>query len=230
MNYVLSHKETESLYRSFLEGKISLNGINENHQAQLLIYAKEINQKATDDCLALVAYNPQHDFEYFSSRLNTYRESKQVIDFFNEWHQKKQINEPKPLKSKVQFVKKTTYKWKGSHDDLIDVYRLMVVKHKLIAHETHLVDFIGVFTGKLTDTTRPIKWIDSNKLLAYFLAAVFPSQHWQSIAANNGYFINRNDKPINANDLSVAKNQIENFGKPKGHEKIDLILKTINKP
>jgi hypothetical protein len=194
------------------------------------MYAREINLKATNYCLALVAYNPQQDFEYFSSRLNTYRESKQVIDFFNNWHQKKQINEPKPLKSKGQFVKKNTYKWKGSHDDLIHVYRLMAVKYKLIAQDTHLVDFIAVFTGKLTDSAKPIKWIESNRLLAYFLAEVFPSQHWQSIASNNEYFINKKDKPIKANDLSVAKNQIEIFGKPKGYEMIDLILKTINKP
>lgn len=229
MNLILSHIEIRQLYMAFLHGKVSLNDINESHQAQLLIYANEEHQRAINTCCELMASNPNNDFEYFSSRLSTYKESKQVIDFFENWHKKKQADKPESSTTKSKSKNKTTYQWQGKSDELPELYRLMRDEYKLIAHEVDLKQFTAIFTGQSIDNIKPIKWISSNKLLAYLLEIAFSNQNWQSIAGNNEYFINKNDKIINANDLSVAKNQIESYGNPKGYEKIDLILKTIKK-
>lgn len=134
-----------------------------------------------------------------------------------------------PAKSKSKPSNKTTYKWQGKPDELPQLFSLMRDKYKLIAPKTDLEQFTAIFTGQAIDNIKPIKWINTNRLLAYFLDHIFTNQNWQSIAGGNGYFINKSDKTITANDLSVAKNDYTAYGKPKGYEKIDLILKDIKK-
>lgn len=126
--------------------------------------------------------------------------------------------------------KKTTYVWQSNpNKELPDLYRLMIDKYKLIAPETTAEQFKAIFTGQSIESIKPIKWTDSNRLLAYFLDSVFNGQNWQSIAGNGGLFLNKKGLKISANDLSVAKKGYIDFGKPKDYEKIDLILKTIKK-
>ena len=125
--------------------------------------------------------------------------------------------------------KRTTYQWQGNADkELPELYSLMINKHKLIASDTTLEQFTAIFTGQPIKNIKPIKWLNSNRLLAYFLDCAFSGQAWQSIAGNGKLFHNKT-KSLTANDLSVAKKGYVDFGQPKDYEKIDLILKTIKK-
>lgn len=125
--------------------------------------------------------------------------------------------------------KRTTYQWQGNADkELPELYSLMINKHKLIASDTTLEQFTAIFTGHPIKNIKPIKWLNSNRLLAYFLDCAFSGQAWQSIAGNGKLFHNKT-KCLTANDLSVAKKGYVDYGQPKDYEKIDLILKTIKK-
>jgi hypothetical protein len=126
--------------------------------------------------------------------------------------------------------KKTSYVWQIDPDkELPELYRLMVNRYKLIAPETTYEQFKYIFTGQPIESIEPIKWIGTNRLLAYFLDSVFKGQNWQSIAGNGKLFKNKKNIVITANDLSVAKKGYGDYGLPKDYEKIDLILKTIKK-
>lgn len=131
----------------------------------------------------------------------------------------------KPQKNQKQM---TSYEWLSDPDkELPQLYSLMINKYKLIAPETTDEQFKAVFTGQPIDCINPIRWIESNRLLAYFLDSVFSGQNWQSTAGNGKLFKNIKGKLISANDLSVAKKGYVDFGKPKDYKKIDLILKSI---
>jgi hypothetical protein len=125
--------------------------------------------------------------------------------------------------------KRTTYQWQGNSDkELPELYSLMINEYKLIASDTTLEEFTFIFTGQPIKNIKPIKWLNSNRLLAYFLDCAFSGQAWQSIAGNGKLFHNKT-KCLTANDLSVAKKGYVDYGQPKDYEKIDLILKTIKK-
>lgn len=124
----------------------------------------------------------------------------------------------------------SSYLWQTYPDkELPELYSLMKDTYKLIDQQTNLEQFTAVFTGQDIENINPIKWLHSNRLLAYFLDSAFYGQDWQSIAGNGKLFINKKSKIITANDLSVAKKGYVDFGKPKDYEIIDLILKTIKK-
>jgi hypothetical protein len=117
-----------------------------------------------------------------------------------------------------------SYVWKSNPEiELPELYRLMFF-HKLIGPETTYDQFKAVFTGQ---SLEPIKWISSNRLLAYFLDCAFYGQNWQSIAENGNLFLNLKGNKISANDLSVAKSSYNVYGKPKGYEVIDSLLREI---
>jgi len=105
---------------------------------------------------------------------------------------------------------------------------LLKDRYNLIAQESTLEQFTAIFSGADTENTFPIKWLSSNRLLSYFLSHTFENQDWQSIAGTRKLFLNARNKHLTANDLSVAKNEYENNGSPKGYQKIDSILKEIN--
>jgi len=156
------------------------------------------------------------------------------VNLFNDFLQTKiesirkhQLRLRQAVKSKPL---KLSYEWQNNRDkELPELYSLMINKYKLIAPETTPEQFKAVFTGQPIDGIEPIKWIASNRLLAYFLNSAFLGQNWQSIAGNGNLFLNSKGKILKATDLSVAKNQYTEYGKPKGYEKIDLILSTIKK-
>lgn len=134
------------------------------------------------------------------------------------------------LSQKPQQSNKVSFIWQGNAEkELPELYSLMLNKYKLIAPDTNLSQFKAVFTGQSIKSIEPVKWIVSNRLLAYFLDSAFLGQNWQSIVGNGKLFLNPRGKILNAGDLSVAKNQYNGFGKPIGYEKIDLILSTIKK-
>jgi len=130
-----------------------------------------------------------------------------------------------------KIKKRTSYVWQNNPDnELPELHRLMINKYKLIAPETTYEQFKDIFTGQPIDESfEPIRWLNSNRLLAYFLDSVFSSQDWQSIAGNGKLFKNSNNKVITANDLSVAKKGYVDCGLPRNYEKIDVILKDIKK-
>jgi len=121
-----------------------------------------------------------------------------------------------------------SYNWvNNAETEIPKLFNLLRDKHKLIAPETSLEQFTATFTGVDIENSIPVKWLSTNRLLAYFLSHTFEGQDWQSIAGTRRLFLNSKNKPLTANDLSVAKNEYENNGSPKGHEKIDSILKEI---
>jgi hypothetical protein len=139
-------------------------------------------------------------------------------------------HQKRPARKLPKQQKKTSYVWQIDPDkELPELYRLMVNKYKLIASETTIEQFKAIFTGQPIESIVPIKWIGTNRLLAYFLDSVFKGQDWQSIAGNGKLFKNKKNIVITANDLSVAKKGYVDYGLPKDYEKINLILKTIKK-
>lgn len=134
------------------------------------------------------------------------------------------VKEKKPTKSHHTQKQKQpiSLDWQGITDKQL-VYLFQRLKGtEMIDGETDFKDFRATFTGQPTTNIKPIKWIATNRLLAHFLNTKFNGQNWQNIAGSNNLFINRNDKPLVANDFSSAND--ERFGKPKGYEKIDNIL------
>lgn len=157
------------------------------------------------------------------------------LNDWENWLKKYYSNEidhqqKRPARKLPKQQKKTSYEWQNEPDkELPELYSLMMGKYKLIAPETTYEQFRAIFTRQPIESINPIKWTESNRLLAYFLDSVFNGQNWQSIAGNGGLFLNKKGLKISANDLSVAKKGYIDFGKPKDYEKIDLILKTIKK-
>lgn len=131
-------------------------------------------------------------------------------------------------KSKDHKIK-TTYKWPGNAEkELPELYSLMISnKHKLIASDTSIEQFTATFTGQSINSNKPIKWLKSNRLLAYFLDAVFIGQDWQSIAEKGKLFLNKKGNLLSANDLAAAKSYYIKYGYPNGSKIIDDILTNI---
>ena len=153
---------------------------------------------------------------------------------WHDWYRKyllcaKDYQQKRPSIKLPKQKNRTTYQWQGNtNKELPELYSLMINEYKLIASGTTLEQFTAIFTGQPTKNIKPIKWLNSNRLLAYFLDCAFSGQNWQSIAGNGKLFHNKT-KSLTANDLSVAKKGYVDFGQPKDYEKIDLILKTIKK-
>jgi hypothetical protein len=139
---------------------------------------------------------------------------------------KPKLTTPKKQTAKV----KVSYLWNGnSEKELPELYNLLKSpKHELIASDTTFEQFEAIFTGRPIGSIKPIKWTGTNVLLAYFLDIVFKDQKWQSIA-DGGLFLNENGKLLNRDDLAQAKKKTKDYGKPRGYEMIDKILKTIQK-
>lgn len=142
------------------------------------------------------------------------------------------------LKDEIERTEKSTnlrpqkkivlsYQWQGDAEkELPELYSKLVKDKFIDDNQSDLKAFTAIFTGQPIETIKPIKWTNSNRLLAYFLDTAFNSQDWQSIAGNGKLFLNYKGKILTANDLSVAKKGFD-FGKPKGYEKIDKILSEI---
>lgn len=78
----------------------------------------------------------------------------------------------------------------------------------------------------------PIKWLKSNRDLAYFLSTLYERKmiencFWQNISEKRQLFVNMKDKCLKARDLSSAREQYLNEGSPREAENIDQILKAV---
>jgi len=142
---------------------------------------------------------------------------------------KRQIEAETSNEGKVKKIPEKSnisYQWQSNPDkELPELYNKM--KGKFIDNATTLEQFKAIFSGEPVENIIPLKWIHSNRLLAYFLDQSFRGREWQSIAGNGKFFLNRKGKILTANDLSKAKKDYTDYGEPKGHEKIDQILKEI---
>jgi hypothetical protein len=231
MNLILSPSEIENLYRGFLKGIVSLNDINESHQTQLLDYAERINYRATRFCWDLVAANPHlphQDFEFYSSSHNHYKESKQVVDFINNWFENQKVNKLKSSPNKKRNDNPISLKWDIDESNLIKGYEYLRA-NDCIDDKTTLEQFKAIFTGQSINNIKPIKWIEDTKLLAYFLDNIITDPKWQSIAGKAMLFNSKYNTPITASNLSKSKKDYKDYGRPKGYEKIDKLLNDIQK-
>ncbi|MDH5414484.1 MAG: hypothetical protein OEW87_10130 [Flavobacteriaceae bacterium] len=134
-------------------------------------------------------------------------------------------------KQKKETRQKQTYQWQGDAEkDLPKLYIKM--NGRFIDERTTLEQFKAIFTGQPieSESIKPVKWIASNRLLAYFLDQVCIERNWQAIAENGKLFLKKDGDPLTANDLAVALSDSKKFGKPKGYEEIDEIVKKYKKP
>lgn len=92
-------------------------------------------------------------------------------------------------------------------------------------------NFAAIFNDQtLPENFKSVKWHKSVRLLAYFVMmlndmSIIYCDTWQSTIEAGALFTR--SKKITANDLAVAKNNFESNGNPRGHLKIDAILKTL---
>lgn len=105
-------------------------------------------------------------------------------------------------------------------------------KNEFIHSITTFEQFRAIFEANPTEAIIPVRWLKSNRLLAYFFNCLFlnhfiNNEYWQSVIEKNKFFLNRNKKNITANDLAVAKSNYEDFNNPIGHNKIDAIIDNV---
>jgi hypothetical protein len=160
------------------------------------------------------------------------------LNNWERWLQKYLSNEIehqhiRPVRKPPKHQNKISFVWQGNEEIELPLLHNKLIEYKLIYDKTDFITFSNIFTGKPISNIKPIKWIESNRLLSYFLDSLFIGQEWQSIAGNGKLFINKRDKPLNRNDFAVSKSERDytiKQGKPKGYEKIEKILKEIKIP
>jgi hypothetical protein len=131
------------------------------------------------------------------------------------------LRSSKPNKPNISYI------WQGNAEKELPKLHQRLIKAEMIDEQTDLEAFTATFKGQSTDNIKPIKWIASNKLLAYFLDEAFSGQDWQSIAAKGKLFKNKKGKLLTQSDLSSAN--YRKYGEPKDSEKINEILTAIKK-
>jgi len=242
-------KNIKEIIQLLFENRIDINDLSKTQRKEILYQSKQMIDDAirfTDQIMRLPS-NSHQDFDRLLNGNSKYVEGqylKRLIENFVEILPENQniinyhitnvtqsnVTQPKPKNNQKENKKMTSYVWQGNPDiELPELYSHMKDTYKLIDPQTNLEQFKAVFKGQDIEKIKPIKWLHTNRLLAYFLDCAFSGQDWQSIAGNGKLFINSNLKIITANDLSVAKKGYVDFGKPKGYEIIDMILKTIKK-
>lgn len=136
---------------------------------------------------------------------------------------------PKPTTGKSKKKEMASFKLHlKPNRELKEVYQWMIDEDNNMIAEKNYEQFEAIFTGQSIEKIKPIKWIASNRLLAYFLDNAF-SGDWPNIAGSGKLFINKRNKLLTANDLSAAKSDYSKYGQPKGCEKIDRLLIIIQK-
>lgn len=128
-----------------------------------------------------------------------------------------------------------SFTWTGTQAQLQALWRALK-DAGCIHHETTKEAFTAIFAPVLKQC-EPVKWTESNKLLSYFFNQMnsgdnplILSKEWQSTIGKYKIFKTKKGKVLTAGDLSTALNSINDIYKglqPKGHEKIDDILKNI---
>lgn len=138
-----------------------------------------------------------------------------------------------PIQDNKIITPVKTYSWNVGHNTLKTLYRLLK-EESCIAEDTPINSFLFIFSGKPEcKIWESIKWLKSNRLLAYFLfllrkSDIINDTEWQSVAGKGIFFVTPKNKPIKANDLSKATSDCNKFvDKPQKSEIIDRILATI---
>ena len=194
---------------------------------RLAALAKEDEQRHEADIHKLLITNPHQKYDFegngngFTS--NHYENAKRLNRRLVEY-----LEEPSELKSKPKPKKSITLEWPSTSpkEELLLVYDYLINPLQgCISEQTNFEQFMYNFSGQPISGATAIHWIESNKLLAYFLVSVFKGQDWQSITEAGKLFINFKGKPLNRNDLSQANSR--KYGPPKRSEMIDRLLKEV---
>ena len=112
------------------------------------------------------------------------------------------------------------FRWQGNSDELTELYQKMK-DSKLIAVDTSEADFKAIFEAKPLNEIKPIRWMNTKVLLAYFIYKLkdklpFSDNFWK-IAES--CFVN------GTNLKSLANNCFNNkTGLPKNHHLIDELF------
>jgi hypothetical protein len=198
------------------------------------------NLKEIDDLNKKIEYLNKEEIEYLkhvssnpflnvaSGHTQITHQHKAGLDRWIEL-EKREIELQKINKPEQSYKNFKTFEWQTINDIDIELETLM---YELILGQfikpMKIHDFKKIFKGyPIDENIEPIIWINTNRLLAYFLNLCFSHVNWQSIAGNGLLFKNKSFKTLTSNDLSVAFNI--KSGKPKGDKKIDKILKEVKK-
>ena len=200
------------------EKQIKKPGFN-TKQRGLHQYWKEYDKIIVEGIDGSKFHHPNHN--NYSPNARKFIEVEAIklyLDFLKNPKQNKGTKEP------------ISFQWKTNPEKQLPMlFKLMKDTYNLIDQGTTQEQFKAVFTGQPIVGVKPIKWSESNRLLAYFLDSAFTGQNWQSVLGNGSLFINRKGKILKANDLAVAKYEYKRYGLPNGYKAIDSILKEIKK-
>lgn len=208
-----------------IANRIDVSDLTESQRKEIYHQANEMINKQLSwlNQILLVPTNANLDIDNWLQSDENYQNGLYLKNLIESFYQRKE-EKPQP---KQNHKKLKSYVWQNNPDnELPELYSQMKDKYKLIAPETTYEQFKAVFTGQpINEKFKRIKWIKSNRLLAYFLDNCFSGHDWQSIAGN--VFINAKDKLLTSNDMAVAKNTYSDYGNPRGSEEIDKLLKDI---
>ncbi len=143
-----------------------------------------------------------------------------IIDEINNFVKALMNDESTPRKKAKS--KQLSYHWQGEPDELTEKFQKMV-NSKLIAADTAEADFKAIFQAKPLDEIKPVRWIHTDVLLAYFIVKITEQLSFSDIytkwkIAEACFEPTRNLKQAYQNYL---KNKNE---KPKHHHLVDELF------
>jgi hypothetical protein len=216
--------------RGFEKGYNSLIPFIDTPEARKEVVMKEINSRFSIGFpmkldLSAIAETGLEDYGYKVGRLfKAWEIVFQTPNIFSNTNKHK-VQKERTNQKKIVL----SYTWPHDTRSLNDLHNKLVDGY--FEKSTSIQSFETVFNGKGKKHQGPtLKWLQSNRLLAYLLEELFNDSQWQAIAGNGQLFRNCNNKLLSANDLTNAKSGYMQEGKPKGYERIDRILSSVKKP
>lgn len=130
---------------------------------------------------------------------------------------------------KETLPKINSLNWLGNDEQLEFLYNALI-NGELIKKNTDSNLFKALFSSGSKD--KRVQWTHTTRLLDYLFKQLHDNSlincpTYQAVIDKNGLFENKREKPINANDLSVARTYYMAEGSPKGSEIINSLIENI---
>ena len=122
-----------------------------------------------------------------------------------------------------KLSKKTSYEWTANPDKELPAIYNLVIQSKLICPTTTQEQFINAFSKKDASTIKPIKWIETKSLLAYFIDTLYENN---KIPSTTRMWATAMICFTDAKNLVKLKDNYRsnNLGKPKRFSVIDSLF------
>lgn len=138
-------------------------------------------------------------------------------------------HEYKKNQNTKRIQQKTSYNWQGNTKvEIPRLYKKMV--GKFIAADTSTEQFMAAFTSQPIGSFRPLEWISSTVLLAYFINLLRVEKKIRSYETDlwsvaEGCFKNTKRKTLSSAYINSLNNTNKNHPeKPKNHQTIDELF------